>query len=158
MEDYNRLQLQIELEREEGRFSRPHVTAHKIIVIGVGWNLDQNGLPEEIIDYLLDYQITRAENGLDHIYPNWRNHDPVRQRVLLHMIFVLSLERMQAHEGLFRAMDQGNYFRASQIMQRAEWFKEISQRVKGRGQRLADMMRYGPGFEDAVWNHRNLRN
>ena len=46
---YDTLSLKAELSRDEGRKSKPYRDSEGILTIGVGWNLEANPLPDEVI-------------------------------------------------------------------------------------------------------------
>jgi len=144
-ETFDRAKLRAELERDEGRRSKPYRDTAGLLTIGVGWNLDANGLPAACIDHLLDRGIDDASAALDVIEHRWRELDADRQRVLLNMAFNLGAQRLARFTRLLDAI--GDYLdgqgaealdRAAAEMQASAWFSQVGE----RGKRLVARMRH----------------
>jgi len=131
--------LKDELSRHEGRKPKPYKDSEGILTIGVGWNLEANGLPEDVIDHLLELGIENAEKALDAIHPNWREHDEARQRVLLNMAFNLGQSRLAGFKKMWAAVAIGDYEEAAAQMLDSKWAGQVGYRAT----ELADRMRGG---------------
>lgn len=100
--------MRAELEADEGRRSRVYLDTAGHRTIGVGWNLDANPIPLEIvlrlgtawsleadglpgwaIDRLLELSINRACAIVDALCPRWGELDEDRRRVLVNLAFNL---------------------------------------------------------------------
>jgi len=138
--DYDRPRLRSELSRDEGRERFPYRDTEGILTIGVGWNLEANGLPEHLIDELLDIGIRAAESDLDVLMPGWREHlSAVRQRVLLNMAFNLGRVRLAGFRQMWQAIREQNWAEAAIQMLDSKWARQVGPRAA----RLAEMMRLG---------------
>ena len=131
--------LRKELSRDEGRRRKPYKDSEGILTIGVGWNLEAHGLPEDVIDRLLDLGIEQAEQALDKIWPRWRMLTPVRQRVLANMAFNLGETRLRKFKRMWAALGKADYRTASEEMLDSKWAKQVGVRAT----RLAKRMRAG---------------
>jgi lysozyme len=114
-------------------------TAGKL-TIGVGRNLDDVGISDDEIDYLLANDIKRVETELDKSLPWWRDLDPVRQRVLANMNFQMGLPRLLKFKNTLAAMQAHDWDRCAVGMLASKWAQEDS---PVRARRLAKMMRTG---------------
>lgn len=98
---YDKAALRRELSRDEGRRDKPYFDSKGIKTVGVGWNLEANGIPQDVlpllglepdshdrmapysvdyvwpdpaIDALLDLGIARAEGVLNDLLANWHSY------------------------------------------------------------------------------------
>ncbi len=140
---YNMDELNEELDRDEGRekylyqddADPPNWT------IGVGWNIQSKGLPDEIIDRLLAIGIHEAEGELDREFPYWRELSPVRQRVMANMMFNMgaSVFNKTKWPKFSEALVARNYQEVGKQMYDSSWRRQ----VKSRATRLRTMMEQG---------------
>ena len=135
---YDLEELKEELGRDEGRRTFPYKDSEGILTIGVGWNLEANGLPDNIIDMLLDRGIDDAEVVLDGFFLEWRELSNVRQRVLMNMAFNLG-NRISGFKKMLAAIKIGDFDEAAVQMLDSKWALQVGP----RSQRLAAMMRAG---------------
>jgi lysozyme len=150
MADFNIVELRAELSRDEDRVNHPYRDSKGILTVGVGWNLDANGIPPQVkvlltdpgdpldptyiwpepaIDALLDIGIERAETGLDHLLPDWRDMDPVRQRVCLNMCFNMGEHTLGEFHNTLAAIAAGNWAAAAEGMKESAWAKQVGARA-----------------------------
>ena len=142
---YDRDKLRQELSRDEDRrrFAYDDKTGNPPalqgkLTIGVGWNLTANGLPDEVIDRLLDIGIDRAEAGLNEVLSGWRDTlDDVRQRVLLNMAFNLGGPKLSLFIHFLAHVRDRDWEGAALEMEQSNWFREVGPRAV----RLVTMMR-----------------
>ncbi len=142
---YDRAKLRTELERDEGRRTRAYRDSEGIWTVGVGFNIEANALPDDVIDRLLDLSIDQAALALDVLEPRWRKLDADRQRVLLNMSFNLGAGRLAGFKRFWAAISdyldgggQGALDRAAEEMAASVW----AQQVGARADRLAHRMRH----------------
>ena len=141
---YDRAALALDLTRDEGRRRMPYYDSVGAVTIGVGWNLSAHGLPEDVIDLLLDRAIRHAEETLDAIQPRWRELDEPRQRVLLNMAFNLGPLRLVQFKAFWHWISEALELKHAECFNQAAlemldstWAKQVG----ARAQRLAAVMR-----------------
>jgi lysozyme len=144
---FDRGALRAELERDEGRRNRLYPDSVGKLTIGVGWNIEDNGLPDEIIDRLLDIAIDRAVRTLDALEPRWRELDDDRRRVLLNMAYNLGPLQLakfhrfrQAIADWIEHQEPEALERGAREMLNSRWAKQVGDRAI----RLADRWRGRP--------------
>lgn len=131
--------LKAELKRDEGERLKPYRDTVGKLTIGVGRNLDDVGISEAEVDFLLMSDVGRAEGGLDANCPWWRQLDETRQRVLLNMAFNLGIGGLLKFHDTLAAVQAGNWNAAADGMLNSAWAKQVGFRAT----RLANMMRTG---------------
>ena len=75
------------LRRHEGVKNTLYKCTSDKWTIGVGRNLEDVGLSDAEIDYLLENDIVRTEELLDEYMSWWRELDEVRQEALVNFVF-----------------------------------------------------------------------
>ena len=154
---YNRVALASELRRDEAlrhrlyndRDGKEYKSDWGKLTIGIGWNIEDKGLPEAVIEVLLDRGIDEAEETLDRIEPRWRLlsvNDQARARALLNMAFNLGEHRLRDFKKMWAAL--GNFFATGNADWWAEAAKEAldstwARQVGLRAQRIATVFRTG---------------
>ena len=139
--DKKRLYEQLELH--EGKKSKPYKDTVGKLTIGIGRNLDDRGITEEEIVFLLGTDVALVEKDLDKNLKWWRDMSEVRQRVLADMCFNLGITKLLTFKNTLEAMRTGRYNDAASGMLNSLWAKQ----VKGRAVRLANMMRTGEDYD-----------
>ena len=76
-----------QLRRHEGVESKPYKDTVGKLTIGVGRNLDDVGLSDDEIDYLLHNDILTVQSELDVWWSGWRDLNETRQLVVADMMF-----------------------------------------------------------------------
>jgi lysozyme len=128
--------LKEELIRDEGLRLKPYRDTVGKLTIGVGRNLDDVGITKDEAMHLLECDIRRVKDDLDHALSWWRGLDDVRQRVLVNMAFNLGITRLMGFKNTLAAMRAGNYVDAAKGMLDSKWAKQVGERAT----RLAAMM------------------
>lgn len=129
------------IQLHEGRVAHVYFDSLGLATIGVGHLVDERkggGLPELIIDALLDYDIELHTNELYSALPWVQELDPVRQAVLIDMYFNLRSNLLGFKETL-RQFQAGNLDAAAAAMLDSLWAKQVGTRAI----RLAEMTRSG---------------
>lgn len=147
MNNENLQKLIAELRRDEGVRYSPYNDTKGIPTVGVGHNLNAKPLPsgwkyplnDTQVNSLLDDDLEDVFHDLDRNLPWWTDLNDVRQRVIANMAFNLGITKLLGFRNTLVAMRQGKYDAAADGMLASAWAAQ----VKGRAQRLADMMRKG---------------
>ncbi len=133
---FNIVKLEKELIRDEGRKTKPYRDSEGILTIGVGWNLEEWGLPDHIIDQLTKISINRAISDAKHVIPSFEYLHPARQRVLVNMAFNLGRKRLGGFKLMRRAIAKRNWKEAAREMLDSKWARQVGRRAT----RLAEVM------------------
>lgn len=147
MNNENLQKLIAELRRDEGVRYSPYNDTKGIPTVGVGHNLNAKPLPGDWkyplndiqVNSLLDDDLEDVFHDLDRNLPWWTDLNDVRQRVIVNMAFNLGITKLLGFRNTLVFMRQGKYSQAADGMLASAWASQ----VKGRAQRLADMMRKG---------------
>jgi lysozyme len=126
------------LKRDEGVRFFPYKDTVGKWTIGVGRNLDDLGLSEDEVDYLLSNDLRRTEIEAN-TFPWYGALDDARQAVVLSMIFNLGLTRFKGFYNTIRAIERHDYATAAALMLQSKWAKQVGPRAT----RLSEMMRTG---------------
>lgn len=133
------------LIRHEGLVLRPYRDTVGKLTIGVGHNLDDNGIPHDIAMQLLDEDIANTTDELHTKYPWIANLNIVRQDALADMAFNLGLPRLAGFKKLLFALQTGDYIEAYTQMLDSKW----AEQVRGRARELAQMILTGEYYHGA---------
>lgn len=160
----NREQLKEELIIDEGIKLFPYLDSEKIWTIGVGRNLEDNGLSPselfflgiklkdkfEIIEllkkrgltrdealYLLDNDIDRINSELERNLPWLSSKDNIVKYVLCNMCFNLGISRLLKFKDTLSLLKSDKYLEASIEMLKSKWATQ----VKSRANRLSDKIK-----------------
>lgn len=131
-----KLIAQLILHEDERLF--PYRDSLGYLTIGVGHNLDANGIPRDISRALLHYDLREVFDDLE-TFPTFRDLDPILQRVLVDMRFNLGPAKFRQFKRMLAAVAAGDYRAAASHMRDSLWYRQ----VKSRGVRLAKMMETG---------------
>jgi lysozyme len=126
------------LNRTEGRRSKPYLDTVGKITIGVGHNLTAKGLPDSLIDALLNIDLADANSGAEKLSV-YDKLDAIRQTVLVDMVFNMGFEDVQKFVNTLSAINRRDYESAATNMLHSVWAKEVGSRAV----ELAEIMRTG---------------
>jgi lysozyme len=110
-------------------------TADKLTV-GIGRNLESNGLTMEESLYLLRNDIKRCEYDLHGIFNNFGEFSEDRQNVLIDMRFNLGAEGFREFKKMIAAIRTENFILAAHEMTKSRWYEQVGD----RSQLLTGMM------------------
>lgn len=131
--------LKAELEREEGRRHKPYRCTEGRLTVGIGRNLDDVGLSDREIEFLLENDIQRVCDDLNKHIPWWNDLDDTRQHVLIQMCFQLGVKGLLGFKTTLARIQAGNYDGAAESMTQSLWASQ----TPARAQRMAEHMRSG---------------
>lgn len=128
-----------QLLRDEGLRLKPYRDQKGKLTIGIGRNLDDDGISATEAQILLADDIANVTHQLAVFLP-WSSHlDPIRCAVLQNMIFNMGMEGLLEFRHTLFLVQAGSYEEAATEMLDSEWAKEVGPRA----QRLAVQMRTG---------------
>ncbi len=131
--------LQKMLIRHEGLRLKPYRDTTGTLTIGVGHNLDDNGITEEVAMIVLQLDIASAMIELFAAFPWMSTLSCTRQDVLIDMAFNLGMPRLKKFKKMLAAVSAGDFVVASAEMLDSKWAVQVGDRAK----ELAEMMLTG---------------
>lgn len=135
----NRERLLDELMLDEGVRLKPYICSAGAMTIGIGRNLDANGISIAEAEVLANNDIDRCIAELDRALPWWRNLNDSRQRALVNMCFNLGLSRLLQFKRTLNALEDGRWGDAADAALESRWAAQVGKRAT----RIARMFRDG---------------
>lgn len=132
---------------DEGLRLKPYTDTVGKLTIGVGRNLDDEGITTQEALYLLNNDIQRIEKELAPL-PNFSQLSGPRQRVITEMAFNMGFEGVMEFKEMWKAIQNQDWEGTANAMLDSLWAKEVGQRAV----RLATSMRTGMDEEQQPTN------
>lgn len=138
-------QLFDEISRDEGRKRMPYKDTKQIWTAGVGHNIQEHGLPIEMlvgiirragglsemeIDKLLELDVQVARGVVDNLYPDWRDLPDAWQRVLVNMAFNMGQTVFSKFKLFWKAIKRRDALEAGRQMEDSMWWGQVGPRAK----------------------------
>ena len=140
----DRQRLFTQLRLHEGVEHKPYKCTAGYLTIGVGRNLDDRGLSDDEIDFMLDNDIAVVVDELAKHFDWFFDLSEVRQRVIADMVFNLGMPRFMQFKNMIAAIEAEDYVQASNEMMDSRWAEQVGLRAS----RLAEMMETGEDSTD----------
>jgi lysozyme len=116
-------------EWAEDRRNYPYEDSVGKLTIGIGRNLEDNGLSDEEVDTLFYNDHESAYKDAEGF--EWFDDlDPIRRMVVVDMIFNMGLPRFLGFINTIKALEAGDYPRAAREMQDSRWYRQVGRRSK----------------------------
>lgn len=130
--------LRARLTRTEGRRNRPYVDTKGFTTIGIGHNLTVNGLSDTIVEAILQEDLAIAVNDAGQL-PVYNELDPIRQTVLVDMIFNMGIDKVKEFVNTLAYLSKGDWDNAAVQMLASAWAAQVGRRAI----ELANIIRNG---------------
>jgi lysozyme len=140
----DRVRLAAQLRLHEGVEHKPYKCTAGYLTIGVGRNIEERGLSDDEIDYILNNDVNIATDELVDTFDWYADLDDVRQRVVVDMVFNLGMPRFKQFQNMISAIEAGDWSEAAAQMMDSRWAKQVG----ARAERLRDMMETGEDSSD----------
>ena len=140
----DRERLAAQLRLHEGVEHKPYKCTAGYLTIGVGRNIEERGLSDDEIDYILNNDVNIATDELVDTFSWYPDLDDVRQRVVVDMVFNLGMPRFKQFQNMISAIEAGDWPEAAAQMMDSRWAKQVG----ARAERLRDMMETGEDSSD----------
>lgn len=155
--ELNMERLKEQLILHEGYRNKVYRDTVNIPTIGIGFNLQRkdaqylltsigadyqsvfNGsqsLTDDQIDFLFNYTIKDSIQAVAAVISNYHELSDVRKRVLIDMCFNLGLRGFSRFKNTRKAVEEGRFTDAAQLMRQSLWCGQVKSRCK----RLSEMM------------------
>ncbi|MGN7613921.1 glycoside hydrolase family protein [Magnetococcales bacterium HHB-1] len=128
-----------QLSQHEGLRLKPYRCTAGKLTIGVGRNLDDNGISKAEALHLLGNDINRVISELNNSFHWFETLDEIRKRVLIDMAFNLGITTLRRFKRMLRAVEAGNYPLAAKEMLDSRWARQVGRRAT----KLSQMMSTG---------------
>jgi len=117
------------LRRHEGVKNTLYKCTSDKWTIGVGRNLEDVGLSEEEIDFLLLNDIIRTKDLMDNYMPWHKDLDEVRQEALINFVFNVGIGTAMKFKNGMLSLEEGDYPSAAAHMLDSAWAKQVGDRA-----------------------------
>ena len=126
----NMKQMAKQLELHEGLRLNPYYCTAGKLTIGIGRNLESNGISKAEAFFMLENDLIRLVSELDDQIPWWRDLSETRRRVLVDMAFNLGTFGLMKFKNPLAAIQGGDYATAAQEMLDSRWAEQVGKRAK----------------------------
>jgi len=133
----NMKEMTKQLELHEGIRLKPYYCTSGKLTIGIGRNLEDNGISKAEATFMLQNDLVRLIEELDNQIPWWRDLSDVRRRILVDMAFNMGTFGLTKFKNMLAAAREGDFDKAADEMMNSRWAEQVGQRAK----RLSDAMR-----------------
>lgn len=131
------------LTRHEGERLAPYRCPAGKLTIGVGWNIDANGLPGDIRAYLdehgkitpemsgrlLDMAIETAIQGCEKLFPSLSSFSENRRDALVDWMFNLGYGKASGFVKAVKAINNQDWELAADHLKDSAWYKQVGKRA-----------------------------
>ena len=125
-----------DLIRHEGYRTHLYEDTAGILTIGVGYNIEEKGLPDYIIKLLLNDSIEEAKSELGRVFEPWKGLSRVRQDVLVNMMFNLGAPRFLKFKKFIKAIKNNDFDTAADEMLASRWANQVGNRAIELSERM----------------------
>lgn len=129
--------IKIDLRADEGYARQPYRCPAGKLTIGVGHNIEDNGLSDEVIEHILEEDVAKAEADAREIFSSYDELDEVRQEVLVNMAFNMGRSRLAKFIQFIEAVKRNDFAEASNQMVDSGWYKQVGRRAQKLAMRMA---------------------
>lgn len=119
-----------ELVKDEGLRLKPYICTSGKLTIGIGRNLDANGISEDEAYYLLNNDIKNSLKELSENFTWFESLSDARQRALINMHFNLGIVRLKKFKKMLTAIGNKDYKEASKQALDSKWAVQVGERAK----------------------------
>ena len=128
--------LEAQLIKHEGMMLKPYKCTAGKTTIGVGRNLDDNGISRVEALMLLNHDIKQTLSDLYKVFYDFNLYPENVQLVLADMMFNLGYTRFNSFKKMVQAVKDQDYTKAAEEMKDSNWFNQVGD----RGHNLYDIM------------------
>ena len=134
--------LRQQIRMHEGVEHKVYEDTEGIKTVGVGRNLEDRGLSDDEVDYLLSNDIDICVKELGQTCDWDDDLDDIRKRVLIDMMFNLGMPRLKGFANMLKAIEAGAWKNAAVEMLDSKWAEQVGNRAS----RLSEMMESGTDY------------
>ena len=131
--------LRAMLVRQEGWRNHPYEDTMGVLSIGVGRNLDDRGLSDSEVMFLLENDIALSQTELSRTFEWFGFLNEARQDALVSMHYNLGMTTLLKFKRTLKCLSDGDFLNASEEMLDSKWADQVGDRAV----ELSDMIRTG---------------
>ena len=121
----------------EGKILKPYTCSRGYTTIGIGRNLEMNGISDLEAELMCLNDIRHCQADLDNHLSWWRGLTPAAQFVLIDMCFNMGITKLRKFSRTLNLLKNGQYESASYEMLNSSWAGQVG----GRAEKLSLMIR-----------------
>ena len=123
------------LRLEEGKRLDLYRDTEGILTIGIGYNIQKRGLPDDIVEELFRRDMVRLRADAARI-PEYAGLDPVRQGVIERMVFQMGVDGVLAFVNTRKALAEQRWADASTGILTSKWARQTPARAAREATRI----------------------
>ena len=123
----------------EGMVLKPYHCSENYLTIGVGRNLESNGINEEEALYLLNNDVNTVIQRLDDNLPQWTSYPLKAQYVLVDMCFNMGWRTLSTFRKFLKALDEGDYLQAAEEIESSKYCSQVGRRCHFNAQEIRSL-------------------
>jgi lysozyme len=131
--------IEEDLQRDEGIRLTPYTDSVGKLTIGIGRNLDDNGITHSEALMMMANDIISVQGDMDRAIPWWAELSARRQDALTNMAFNLGLPRLLKFKKMLAALEAGRWTEAKVEALDSKWARQVGDRAI----RIAEIFRTG---------------
>lgn len=117
------------LIQREGMVLSPYHCKSNKLSIGVGRNLQDNGITKEEALYLLDHDIQETINKLDKQWPIWSSFPQAAQHVCVDVVFNMGINTWMSFRKTRAYMEMGEWEKAGDELLNSKYAQQVGSRA-----------------------------
>lgn len=127
------------LKLDEGYSNKPYLDTAEKITIGIGHNLSDKGLSEEVINIIFKEDFLSSLTDARSIFPDFDGWPLGRQVAIINMIFNLGKRKFSEFKKMISAIKKGDWNSASEEALNSKWAIQTGKRAV----RIAQVLKSG---------------
>lgn len=100
------------------------------VTIGIGYNIDKRGLPDDIINLLFERDMLEAHLDVRVAFPWTKELDEARREVLEEMCFNMGIEKLKAFKATLGALQRREYTEAAGHLRDSLAYRQLPKRYE----------------------------
>ncbi len=122
------MNIKEQLIKHEGLKLNPYKCTSGKLTIGVGRNIEENGISEDEAHFMLVNDINKSISELQSIFSKYKFFSENRKKALIDMIFNLGKTRFLKFKKMIKAIKEDDWNEASKEAKDSRWYKQVKSR------------------------------
>lgn len=123
----------------EGMVLKPYHCSQNYLTIGVGRNLENNGITEEEALYLLENDINETIAKLDKQWEIWRTFPIAAQQVCIDLVFNMGINTFMSFRKTRAFMELGEWEKAGEELLNSKYKEQVGRRALFNSEELKSL-------------------